>query len=89
MQECKQNTPLCQCIDWKSGDIAVGVNHFINHFDFQGFTLEYSTLEPENRPVYGLRETAVHWPRPACGVWRGRFPVGGLQLDVSDVERAA
>lgn len=47
MQECKQNTPLCQCIDWKSGDISVGVNHFINHFDFQGFTLEYSTLEPE------------------------------------------
>ena len=39
MQECKQNTPLCQCIDWKSGDIAAGVNHFINHFDFQGFTL--------------------------------------------------
>lgn len=47
MPECNQKTPLCQCIDWKTGDLAVGVNHLMNHFEFQRFELEYSTLEPE------------------------------------------
>ena len=49
MLECNQKTPLCQCIDWKTGDLAVGVNHLMNHFEFQRFELEYSTLEPEEK----------------------------------------
>ena len=49
MPECNQKTPLCQCIDWKTGDLAVGVNHLMNHFEFQRFELEYSTLEPEEK----------------------------------------
>ena len=48
MRECDQTMPLCQCIDWKTGDVAVGVNHLINHFEFQRFELEYSTLGPED-----------------------------------------
>ena len=40
MPECNQKTPLCQCIDWKTGDLAVGINHLMNHFEFQRFELE-------------------------------------------------
>ena len=68
MQECKQNTPLCQCIDWKSGDITVGVNHLMHHFDFQCFELEYSTLEPEeNRRMCKIGRCLVCGKRLCIG----------------------
>lgn len=47
MPECDQKMPLCQCIDWKTEDIVIGVKHLMNNFEFQRFELEYNTLEPE------------------------------------------
>lgn len=68
MQECKQTAPLCQCIDWRSGDVAAGVNHLISHFDFEGFTLEYRTLEPEkNRRICKIGRCAVCGKRLCIG----------------------
>ena len=45
--ERKCSQLLCTCIDWKSDDLTVRVNHLLYHFEFQRFGMEYTTLEPE------------------------------------------
>lgn len=47
MQECQYKQSLCGCIDWKKDDLVLQVNHLMNSFEFMGFELEYTTLEPE------------------------------------------
>lgn len=47
MRECKHRQSMCTCIDWKMDDLTMQVNHLMNYFDFTGFELEYTTLEPE------------------------------------------
>lgn len=52
MQGCNQKIPLCRCVDWKTSDLIVQVNHLMTRFEFTGFCLEYNTLEPEeNRRI--------------------------------------
>ena len=47
MRECEHKQSLCGCIDWKKDDLALQVNHLMSNFEFTGFELEYTTLEPE------------------------------------------
>ena len=47
MRECEHKQSMCHCIDWKNDDIAIQVNHLMNYFEFSGFELKYTTLEPE------------------------------------------
>ena len=68
MPECDQKMPLCQCIDWKTEDIVIGVNHLMNNFVFQRFELEYSTLEPEeNRRLCKIGRCSVCGKRLCIG----------------------
>ena len=51
MQErCNNQAPLCQCVDWHEGDLSVQINHIIDHFEFVGFELQDTDLEPEDAP---------------------------------------
>lgn len=47
MRECEHKGSLCQCVDWKKDDIDVLIHHMVSNFEFTGFELEYTTLEPE------------------------------------------
>ncbi len=47
MPECKRKEPLCGCIEWKEGNLADKIHHVISNFEFTGFELEYTSLEPE------------------------------------------
>ncbi len=47
MPECNHKGELCSCVNWKKEDLTVQVNFLMNHFEFTGFELEYTTLEPE------------------------------------------
>lgn len=47
MRECKRKGTLCQCVDWKTDDMDVLIHHMVSNFEFTGFELEYTTLEPE------------------------------------------
>jgi len=47
MPECDHKGELCSCVNWQKEDLAVQVNFLMNHFEFAGFELEYTTLEPE------------------------------------------
>ena len=63
--ERKCSQLLCTCIDWKSDDLTVRVNHLLYHFEFQRFGMEYTTLEPEQ-------------DRCLCKIGRCRTCGGGL-----------
>ncbi len=68
MQECKQQTPLCRCVDWQSDDLAVRINHLIHRFEFLRFEMEYGTLEPEeNRRLCKIGQ---------CSICKGRLCIG-------------
>ncbi len=47
MQECQHKQSLCDCIDWKKDDLDVELKHIRENFEFTGYELEYTTLEPE------------------------------------------
>lgn len=44
---CEHPTALCQCVDWKEDRLDVQIAHFMEQFEFLGFELQYTTLEPE------------------------------------------
>lgn len=47
MQDCEHKKSLCDCIDWRKGDLDSEISHIKNHFEFTKYELEYTTLEPE------------------------------------------
>ena len=47
MRDCEREELLCTCIDWDKADLADKIHHVISNFDFTGFELNYTTLEPE------------------------------------------
>lgn len=47
MQECQHKQSMCDCIDWKKHDLDVELTHIRENFEFTGYELEYTTLEPE------------------------------------------
>lgn len=47
MRECEHKQPLCDCVDWKTDDLAVRIDHIMRNFEFAGFELEYAALETE------------------------------------------
>lgn len=70
MQDCKceHKKYMCQCVDWKKDDLAVQVNHLMTHFEFTGFELEYTTLEPEeNRRLCKIGRCRVCGKRLCLG----------------------
>ena len=47
MRECEHKQSMCHCIDWEKDDLADKIHHVISNFEFTGFELNYTTLEPE------------------------------------------
>lgn len=47
MRECEHKGSLCRCVDRKKDDIDVLIHHMVSNFEFTGFEVEYTTLEPE------------------------------------------
>ena len=46
MRECERKETLCTCVDWETGDLEKRIHHLVCNFEFTGFELEYTTLEP-------------------------------------------
>lgn len=47
MRDCECTKTRCDCIDWEKDDLADKIHHVISNFEFTGFELYYTTLEPE------------------------------------------
>lgn len=47
MRGCECGELLCTCVDWGKDDLAARIHHIICNFEFTGFELNYTTLEPE------------------------------------------
>ena len=77
MRECERKETLCTCVDWETGDLEKRIHHLVCNFEFTGFELEYTTLEPaelppvQDRAVPHLWEAPVLWRRSARHVQPG------------------
>lgn len=75
MRECEHKQSMCGCIDWKKHDLDVELKHIRENFEFIGYELEYTTLEPEE----GRRVCTVG----RCRVCGKRLCIGlGLPVQV-------